>query len=67
MPTSPLMRLDLPTFERPAKAISGRSGSGNCSILAAPMTKVAGRANRTRAASMSSGVNSVSSITPVTS
>ena len=46
---------------------SGRSGSGSCSILAAPMTKVAGRANRMRAASISSGVKSVSLVTPAIS
>ena len=30
---------DLPTFERPEKAISGRSPSGNCSRPATPRTK----------------------------
>jgi hypothetical protein len=29
-PTSELIRLDLPTFERPRKAISGTLGAGNC-------------------------------------
>ena len=28
-PTSALIRDDLPTFDRPAKAISGKSGAGN--------------------------------------
>ncbi len=30
LPTSVLMTLDLPTFERPRKAISGRLGRGKC-------------------------------------
>ena len=29
-PTSALSRLDLPTLERPRKAISGTVGTGNC-------------------------------------
>jgi hypothetical protein len=29
-PTSIFSRLDLPTFERPKKAISGTSGAGKC-------------------------------------
>src|SRR5476651_2444896 len=52
-PTRPLIRLDLPTLERPAKAISGRSGGGSCSIWAAPIRNTASRANSTRAASIS--------------
>src|ERR1700733_15314377 len=30
LPTSVLMTLDLPTFERPRKAISGNPGRGKC-------------------------------------
>src|SRR5580704_17976140 len=38
-PTSELMRLDLPTLERPTKAISGALGGGNCPGSAADVTK----------------------------
>ncbi len=38
-PVSALMRLDLPTFERPAKAISGRSASGRPEVATTPLTK----------------------------
>ena len=54
-PVSALIRLDLPTFERPAIAISGHAAGGSWSSLATPMTKVAGRANSRRPASMLSG------------
>ena len=76
MPTRALIRLDLPTLERPAKATSGRSGSGSCSIFAQPSTKVAGRANMTRALSRASrsgpsppcpsapGVSAAEAVTP---
>src|SRR5271163_1334034 len=37
--TSELMRLDLPTLERPTKAISGALGGGNCPGSAADVTK----------------------------
>src|SRR5271169_228555 len=37
--TSELMRLDLPTLERPRKAISGALGAGNCLGSAAEVTK----------------------------
>ena len=47
-------RLDLPTFDRPAKATSGRSAGGMPSIFTAPIMKATGWANRTRAASMAS-------------
>ncbi len=36
-----LMALDLPAFERPAKAISGGPAGGNCERAAAPITNVA--------------------------
>ena len=38
-PTSALMRLDLPTFERPTTAISGSVGGGKSAGLAAEVTK----------------------------
>src|ERR1700704_4354234 len=41
-PTSALMTLDFPTFERPRKAISGRLGAGKCA------TSVAAARNRDR-------------------
>ena len=34
-PSSALIMLDLPTFERPRKAISGTLGGGNCAGLVA--------------------------------
>src|ERR1700742_5169797 len=37
--TSELIRLDLPTLERPTKAISGAPGGGNCFGSAADVTK----------------------------
>src|ERR1035441_2506502 len=37
--TSELIRLDLPTLERPRKAISGAVGVGNCLGSAADVTK----------------------------
>src|SRR5215467_12367153 len=39
LPTSELIRLDLPTLERPTKAISGAAGGGNCLGSAADVTK----------------------------
>src|SRR5579862_11944 len=39
LPTSELIRLDLPTLERPTKAISGAPGGGNCRGSAAEVTK----------------------------
>ena len=50
-PVSALTRLDLPTLERPAKAISGRAGAGRPSGPATPATKRQGRANSRRPAS----------------
>src|SRR5260370_31387720 len=41
-PTSALITLDLPTLERPRKAISGRLGAGKCD------TSVAAARNRAR-------------------
>jgi len=35
VPTRELMTLDLPTLERPRKAISGRLGAGKCETLVA--------------------------------
>src|SRR3954451_15768669 len=39
LPTSELIKLDLPTLERPTKAISGALGGGNCLGSAAEVTK----------------------------
>ncbi len=39
VPTRELIRLDLPTFERPRKAISGAPAGGNCRGSAAEVTK----------------------------
>src|ERR1019366_5283386 len=39
LPTSELIRLDLPTLERPRNAISGAPAGGNCSGAAAEVTK----------------------------
>src|SRR5208337_5565212 len=39
LPTSELIKLDLPTLERPTKAISGAPGGGNCRGSAAEVTK----------------------------
>ena len=36
-----LMRLDLPTFERPANATSAKVGAGNCPSAVAPATNSA--------------------------
>src|SRR5581483_9397526 len=38
-PSSALIKLDLPTFERPRKAISGALGAGKCSGAAADFRK----------------------------
>jgi hypothetical protein len=35
-----LITLDLPTFERPRKAISGAAGAGNCAGSTAAMTNL---------------------------
>src|SRR5579863_2302469 len=39
LPRRQLMRLDLPTLERPTKAISGALGGGNCPGSTAEVTK----------------------------
>ena len=57
-PTSPLIRLDLPTLERPAKATSGRSADGMVSIRTAPIMNETGWAKNTRAVSICSSVKS---------
>src|SRR5688500_1071777 len=41
-----LMRLDCPTFERPAKATSGGPSGGSARIFGASVTKRQGRRNR---------------------
>src|ERR1700722_1240857 len=43
-----LIRLDLPTFERPTKAISGRDSVGIASMVAAPATNSQSPANNLR-------------------
>src|ERR1044071_5013953 len=52
-PVSALIRLDLPTFERPAKAISTPRGLGSDSIEPAAVAKRHSCANRRRPASRS--------------
>lgn len=37
-PSSAFSKLDLPTFDRPRKAISGIEGAGNCAGECAEMT-----------------------------
>src|SRR5271165_6013304 len=39
LPTRALIKLDLPTFERPRKAISGAPAGGNCFGSTAAVTK----------------------------
>src|SRR5882672_3849859 len=57
--TRALIRLDLPTLERPAKAISCRSAAGrNCSS-GTLLTNCHGRLNSASPAASSSGVKSV--------
>ncbi len=55
-PVSALTRLDLPTLERPAKAISGSAMAGSDSNDAAPATNSQVPAKSLRAASISPGV-----------
>src|SRR5215468_4428984 len=52
-PVSALIRLDLPTLERPAKAISSPAIGGNCSIAGAAQTNCQSPANSFRPASIS--------------
>ena len=53
-PVSAFTRLDLPTFERPAKAISGAPIPGSDSIDAAPAMKSQDAAKSLRPASIAS-------------
>src|SRR3982750_1374089 len=46
---SALIRLDLPTFERPTNATSGSKDAGNASMVAAPATNSQEPANSFRA------------------
>ena len=57
-PVSALIRLDLPTFERPAKQTSSRSAGGSPSIATTPFTKSQGPANSMRPRSSASGSGS---------
>ncbi|MNY69510.1 hypothetical protein D3C86_2074570 [compost metagenome] len=54
VPQSALIRLDLPTLERPAKAISTRSMGGRSARLTQPLVNRMGRANIRRPRSMRS-------------
>ena len=58
-PVSAFTRLDLPTLERPAKAISGSEIGISDSNDAAPATKSQGPAKSLRAASISAGERSL--------
>src|SRR5215207_2299899 len=53
-PTSALMRLDLPTLERPAKATSGGPWTGSAARFGAESTKRQGIAKRRRVSSAES-------------
>ena len=57
-PVSALIRLDLPTFERPAKQTSSRSAGGSPSIATTPLTKSQGPAKSSRPRSSASGSGS---------
>ena len=59
-----MIRVDLPTLERPAKATSGRSAGGRPAISTAPIMKLTSWAKRTRAASSSSSVKPSLTKTP---
>ncbi len=61
-PVSALIRLDLPTLERPAKAISGRPSFGKSSMRTTPLTKVQAPLNSASPLAMSAAVNSELSI-----
>ena len=54
-PVSALIRLDLPTFERPAKQTSARSAGGSPSMATTPLRKSTGPAKSRRPASSASG------------
>ena len=60
-PVSALISDDLPTLERPAKAISGAPIGGRPSDLAAAKKKSQGPANSLRPASIASGAKPASS------
>src|ERR1700730_15907405 len=54
-PVSALRRLDLPTFDLPAKAISRNASPGGVLVSDGPVLKRAARAKRRRLASVRSG------------
>ena len=54
-PASALIRLDLPTFERPAKATSARPSFGRSATLTTPLTKVQGPLNSASPLASSAG------------
>src|SRR5579871_457043 len=55
LPVSAFNSEDFPTFERPAKATSGRSAGGNWSSVCAPWKKRHSAANSRRPASSAAG------------
>ncbi|MNU06367.1 hypothetical protein D3C72_2515390 [compost metagenome] len=55
VPQSALIRLDLPTLERPAKAISTLSIGGRSAMRTQPLMNRNGRANSRRPFSIMSG------------
>src|SRR5690349_12421685 len=61
-PVSALIRLDLPTLERPAKAISLPAAGGSVSIELADQTNCQSPANSLRPASISAGVKPAASV-----
>src|SRR5215213_10536983 len=65
-PVNALIRLDLPTLERPAKAISTPRILGNDSSELAAVAKSHGCANSRRPASRSADENSDAALTPDT-
>src|SRR6185312_3807926 len=63
VPVRALISEDLPTLERPAKAISSRSIGGRSSILTQPLMKTKGRANSSRPASTRSSLMASATLT----
>ena len=61
-PTSALIRLDLPTFERPAKQTSARSAGGSPSMATTPFRNSTGPAKSRRPASSASGSGTGASV-----
>jgi hypothetical protein len=55
---SALIRLDFPTLDRPAKAISGLPSCGRSAMLTTPLTKLHGSLNSASPLAMSAGESS---------